>query len=570
MSRKGLLLALLGVALISAVAGEASAHANYVSSNPAAGQILPRGPANVTVTLSEQIERGQESIRVTNSNGTQVDLGNTEVSPTDPFTMSVGLEPIGPGIYTATWNAVSAVDGHFTTGSFSFAVANPDGSLPGPLPSSTATSGGAPVSPVEVVLRDANFSSLVGALGLASFGLLVWDPAGRGLDGSERPAYEDGRTTLLRWERLAFLAFLVATGVWLAYACVTLHVASLGDVGSSSLLMALVVEAALGGLAAVLLSRQGKGGDRAKASALTRPFAVTTFLGLAIVAVGSFATHGAAAVAYSPAGLIAEGVHLAVVAAWVGGLAAIVIVRKFIAADRAQTLGLRALKRFSRLAGYAVAAILGTGIVLGVLLVGSWSSLFGTDYGWVVLGKVSLFAPMVALGAFNRLRLQRTAQDKKSEVRPAAAVAKNVKTEAVLGAVVLALAALLTSISPGATTASAAPQTFELSSTTQGLRFDFSINPYPETPGVYTFVVLVYNAADGSDYNGVRNATLTFTLTNSTLPPQTVPLLGPHGNHLFVISPALSRPGTWRIDLLVTRYNAFDIEVPFNVAIHAW
>lgn len=566
MRRKGVLFVLFGLLALSVIAGSASAHANYVSSNPAAGAILPQAPTNVTVTLSEQIQPGSGSIRVTNASGAEVDLGNTQISPTDAFTMSVGLQHVGPGIYTATWNAVSAVDGHFTTGSFAFAVENPDGSLPGPLPSSAATSTSAPLSPLEVGLRYANFSTLVIASGMAAFGLLVWEPAGKGLAAEEGTVHQEGRHALLLWDRLAFFVFALATAVWLVDVWLTVRPANLGDVWASSFLVALLAETLLGAFAAVLLYLDRDAAGEPAGLSLRNPFLAPAILGFFIVVAGSFDTHGAASTTWPLVGLLGEGLHLVAVVAWIGGLVAILVARRYIVDAKAQSLGGQALRRFSRFAGYSVAAILGTGILLGVLLVGSWSALLDTGYGWVVLAKVSLFAPMVILGAFNRSHLRRKASEDPPGVTEVSRVARNVKLEAAMGAVVLALAALLTSLSPAATVA-AAPQTFLLVSTTQGLTFDFSINPYPQTPGVYTFVVLVYNATDGTDYNGVRNGTLTFTLTNSTLPPETVTLLGPHGNHLYVISPALSRAGTWRIDLLVTRFNAFDVETSFYVVI---
>jgi copper transport protein len=330
-------------------------------------------------------------------------------------------------------------------------------------------------------------------------------------------------------------------------------------------LVALLTETGLGAFAAVVLYLDRNATGKPEGFSLRNPFMAPVILGLFIIVAGSFDTHGAASTTLPFVGLLGEGFHLLAVAAWVGGLVAVVLVRRAIVSDAAPSLGARALKRFSRFAGYSVGLILVTGILLGVLLVGSWSALLGTDYGWVVLAKVSLFAPMVALGAYNRSHLKEADPDDPPESPPVARVAKNVKVEAVLGAVVLALAALLTSLSPTAVVATS-PQ-FLLVSTTQGLTFDFSIDPYPQTPGVYTFVVLVYNATTGADYNGVRNGTLTFALTNTTLPPETVALLGPHGNHMYVISPALSRAGTWRIDLLVTRYNAFDVETSFYVVI---
>ena len=125
-------IALLALAL-APVLGTAQAHAQYVTSDPVADGILHDPATRVTVTLSEAVQSGTASIRVTDSNGTRVDVGPVNLSASDPKTFSVGLSPIGPGVYTVTWTATSAVDVHFTAGSIAFAVQKPDGTLPVPL-----------------------------------------------------------------------------------------------------------------------------------------------------------------------------------------------------------------------------------------------------------------------------------------------------------------------------------------------------------------------------------------------------------------------------------------------------
>ena len=112
-----------------------------------------------------------------------------------------------------------------------------------------------------------------------------------------------------------------------------------------------------------------------------------------------------------------------------------------------------------------------------------------------------------------------------------------------------------------------APAVFLLQSTVEGLRLDFRIEPTPTVPGVYTFTLQVWDAASGAPYNNARNASLTFALQSSTIPPQAVLLEGPHGNHFFVDTPALSMPGTWRIDTRFSRAEGFDIHAVFHVVV---
>src|SRR5205809_1834296 len=102
------------------------------------------------------------------------------------------------------------------------------------------------------------------------------------------------------------------------------------------------------------------------------------------------------------------------------------------------------------MAAYAVALVLGGGVVLSLLLVGTWAALLGTAYGWVVLGKIALFAPMVGLGAFNRYRLipeTAVAEAPTQAVRP---IVGDVRFATGLGIAVLALAGLVPATTPAA------------------------------------------------------------------------------------------------------------------------
>jgi uncharacterized membrane protein len=293
---------------------------------------------------------------------------------------------------------------------------------------------------------------------------------------------------------------------------------------------------------------------------------VAAGLGVGAVIAGVGGTHAAAA-AWGLAGPVADAVHLIGVTVWVGGLLALVRIRPWLREGELAPVAGEVFAGFSDLAGYAVALVLGAGVVLSLILVGSWDGLFGTVYGWFVLAKISLFAPMVAVGAWNRYRVLPASEDPATLPASVATLARNVRYEAVLGAVVLALAAILTATSPAAAP-SPGDATLRLVSTTSGIEFVFQVLPFPSVPGVYTFELLLYNAADGTEYTLATNGTLRFTLLNSTLTPSTVALDGPHGNHLFIPEcPNLSQPGVWKIDARISRTAGLDVTSTFNVVV---
>jgi putative copper resistance protein D len=66
------------------------------------------------------------------------------------------------------------------------------------------------------------------------------------------------------------------------------------------------------------------------------------------------------------------------------------------------------VRRFSRASFVAVLVLLASGVANSWLLLPSWSALFASTYGWLLLAKVLVVAVMIGIGAFNRFRLLST------------------------------------------------------------------------------------------------------------------------------------------------------------------
>jgi methionine-rich copper-binding protein CopC/putative copper export protein len=165
-------------------AATASAHADLIGSEPAAGSVETTTPGVVLLVFSSSLRPGSASIEVRDRSGSLVSQGEVEV---DDAAASARLAPdAGAGTFLVTW-AVSAVDGHDTTGSFSFSVSpsgppvsatplpgtpadggNLDGTAPGtpvaPSITSAVAGGTAQVSSARTVLR-AGSALAIGLLG---------------------------------------------------------------------------------------------------------------------------------------------------------------------------------------------------------------------------------------------------------------------------------------------------------------------------------------------------------------------------------------------------------------------
>ena len=112
---------------------------------------------------------------------------------------------------------------------------------------------------------------------------------------------------------------------------------------------------------------------------------------------------------------------------------------------------LAAVRRFSTVAGVALFVVAGSGTGRAYQEVGSWSALFSTGYGRIVLGKVAGIAILAGLGALNRWRNMRRVGDDPS------ALQRTARSELVVAVAILVLAGLLASLAPAKSSSAAPP-----------------------------------------------------------------------------------------------------------------
>jgi copper transport protein len=119
---QGSLLALL--LLLGALPRPVEAHARYDRSDPPADGIVAVAPSELRVWFTEEVRTQGSSLQVVDASGNQVDRGDARVDLNDPDRklMRVSLAPLADGVYTVTWQAVSATDGHSSDGTFRFGV----------------------------------------------------------------------------------------------------------------------------------------------------------------------------------------------------------------------------------------------------------------------------------------------------------------------------------------------------------------------------------------------------------------------------------------------------------------
>ena len=381
----------LAAGLIAALVSTPSAfaHARLDSSTPSNDEVIRRAPQQVVLNFDEPVETAFGSIRVYDGSARRVDEGGT----TRPDTKAVAVDlpsDLPRGTYTVAWRIVSA-DSHPVSGAFVFHIGKPGvgaSGVVGQVLDEQAGSqlvdrafwvvrflsltlillsvGGAialalvlvrePMQvrrPLWIVLAVGTF--VLALLSLAGIGLQGAQASGLGLDAAFRPSLigdvldtRFGHAWLLRAILALLLAILAALAVW-----------------------------------------------RPRRSGRLQAM-VACGLGVLIAATPSVSGHarvqGGIAVA-------SDWVHVLGASAWAGGLAFLLLALWRARGDRWE-LASSAVPRFSALAVASIAALLTAGVVNGFLEVRSWS-LWETTYGRLLLVKVALVLPVLALGAFN-------------------------------------------------------------------------------------------------------------------------------------------------------------------------
>jgi len=110
-----------------------------------------------------------------------------------------------------------------------------------------------------------------------------------------------------------------------------------------------------------------------------------------------------------------------------------------------------ATRRFSTMGIVSAGTLLATGIVNAWILVGSFRALTMTEYGWLLMGKIALFAAMLVIAAINRLPLTpRLALRPESERRREALrqLTRNSAIEITLGLMIFAIVGALGTLHP--------------------------------------------------------------------------------------------------------------------------
>jgi copper transport protein len=551
------------IVLLTANVGPVWAHALLLRSIPDANAALDRAPAQVELFFSEAVDPTFSAIKVLDANGQPVDNSDNQVDPVDATHLTVSLRSLPDGIYTVSWKALSATDGHVTVGSFPFAVGNVDAAA---LADAAQASKQIKLSIGEVMTKWLLYLSAAALVGGALFILLVWLPSFRMLGLNAEHAIDSSRSAVLSSAALitlfaaSLIGLLVQAGQvsgtemavpWSSAVNNVLFQTRYGALWLARMVLAL-------GLMG-LLTKSSPKRERWIASGVALLLLLTISLG----------SH-AAAEPQPTLPVVADWLHLLAASIWIGGLiyfvAGLWATRHL---DRALRTRLTAqlIPRFSAPALISVGTLALTGLYSALLRIGTLDALFNTLYGRALIVKILIALPMIGFGAINLLivtpRIQRAAAALSTTSPLSDRFRRIVTSEVTLGALLLLSVGVFTSLPPARITSSAA----DLNAADDADDLHIALDISPGRVGVNTFAVTV--TTNGRAVDNARTVEARFTPANGRIAPSQAQLIGQGQGEYAIKGAYLSLPDTWQVQVVVRRENQYDTYADFTFALGA-
>ena len=376
-------------AVIAALAVPAFAHADLVSTDPGAGATVSDSPASVTLTFTEGVDVRKDSIRLLDGAGDDIAIGAPEHPDGQDNVIAVTVPALDKGLYTVAYNTVSA-DAHPVNGAFTFGVqvaATGEAAAAQTEKANAAVKDDRLVGWLHATMRFGVFAGLALVLGAAWFCAALWP---------------EGRTARSARRVLGFAFGITAVATAFGFLLQGSHASggSLGDAFSGDSISAVwdsrfgkvwALRLALLVVAAVLVRMMMRHRGRVP----NWWFDVGGVVALALAATPGLAGHASTG-RWVAVALPADALHVLAMAIWLGGLAMLLVARS----DESRFAGVA--ERFSGAALGAVVVIVLTGTFQAVRQVPTFSDLWDSDYGRILLIKIGIVLGLILLAAWSR------------------------------------------------------------------------------------------------------------------------------------------------------------------------
>ena len=516
----------------------AFAHANLLRSDPPASSALNSAPQTINLWFSEPVEPDFSAINLLDGKGNPVKTPHSTVDPSDQKHMLLAPGSLPDGVYTVSWRAISAADGHATNGSFAFAIGAVTGLAALAAPDTET------IPPLAAVVRWFDILALSLGAGSVAFAVCV----------TCSPPQEQQMRRLM-WAGWVLIA-VSAVGVLLYQttqatdASLIDSLSSIGTVLTGTRFGTLLIERMI---VWVVLG----------VAILRRDYRVALVGGGVLLLLHAVYSHASVTFDTIPA-VADDWLHLAAAALWVGGLAQLINVLIALRRDPdPQPVG-ALVARFSNYARICVFALIVSGLYAAWLEVGSISALTDSLYGRALIVKSILFLPLLAIAAVNLILTPRGLRSNGGVWTKRLRGLVGAEIALTLG--IFAAVGVMASADPGrASLAKRLPPPDHTIADYQIVDdMHIHLEVIPGWAGQNQFTVLLLdlngNPIDNASLIRVKFDDQDQNIGQSEIRPK------PIGNGEYQISGAnLSVPGTWRARVTVQRPDKFDSLADFTL-----
>jgi copper transport protein len=525
------------------------AHPVILESSPAQSATAPVGTTQIIIHYSEAIEIDFSVIKVLDSNGNQIDNKDTQYFDGDESSLFVTTPPLEDGIYTVASKVLSKVDGHLVPEAFVFGVGNV--SVPPPEEKDVSES-------IYFPEAGARFPGLVGQVivfGSVISSLVMWKAAQR------KNLIKENLAELQKFYHAKFSSitgialFLVFASNILMLVVQTIRLeTSASNVlqtafGSIWILrMAITVI-----LLAVWFLMENKANLSSKKQGL--------ILGLSLVLIGTTTIIGHGTASEQLSAVIIDYIHNLIASVWIGGVIffGFILLPAFAKLDgnKKELITLLMIPKFSSIVIIALGILIITGPTLLWILEDDLAALSQSYYGFLIIAKIAVASAMVALGGYNQFRIQRPAETalKSDNIVVHKKLKRSLKTEAVLGIVLLGVVALLTNSSlPTTQTQQATAETsygLQTAVFSENVRFDVDIEPFRS--GTNTISISVFDS-DGNPLDDLSNIKMKISNPQKNIAPIETLLTQSESNDLtYEGDVTFGFSGIWNVEIEAQR-----------------
>ena len=377
-------------------------HAFVTDSNPSQSQSTSVSPKQVDVFFSEPVDLRYSSIKVLDSTGKQVDLGQAHYKGSDESSMEVSVPVLKDGTYTVSTNVLSQIDGHVTDNAFVFGV--------GQAVLSTNVTSTSPSSTLYLPEALARFPALLAQVmivGAAFANLWIWKPLSNisALTGSISHVRKNVTKNLAFYYVIASIILISSNFAILYFQAISINASIIDVLGTkfgTVLVERSVITFIIFGISLYEFRQFRK--NESHMFSKVESFGIL-IIGIALLATTSLIGHGASSQQVVP--IVMDFVHNVIASIWIGGTfyLAFVLIPKLRDSKidwyyKLSTLSVL-IPRYSSLVVTLLGILVITGPFLLYILEDNLTLVIDSLYGTFLVLKLLLAGLMVILGGYS-------------------------------------------------------------------------------------------------------------------------------------------------------------------------